>query len=363
MRVINIVDELSNVNFGIWNSAISTAEELLAENIDSEIWAFGNIPLPTGINIPCRLIKDEGLKKFAEMAKSLDPGTDVIVTHGCWRCPTKWGYWFAKQGFVWVYTPHGMLEPWALQQKKIKKKIYLELFEKRWSRYAAAIRAVSSSEATNLRSVFPSSKVIHISNGVDGLATGTSDRQWKQFLFLSRLHKKKGIMPFVTGWINSTFAHNPNVRLVIAGPDQGELIRLEKLIQNCENIIYVGPVYGKAKEELLRSSDFFLLTSFSEGFPTAVLEAMELGLIPVMSKGCNFNEAFDAKAAFHAEPDSTQISQVLDKLSQMSKNELDQMSANAIELILSSFTLKTIALQQIALFNSLSLENSKKNNN
>jgi len=39
------------------------------------------------------------------------------------------------------------------------------------------------------------------------------------------------------------------------------------------------------------------------------------------------------------------------------------MSANAIELILSSFTLKTIALQQIALFNSLSLENSKKNNN
>ena len=168
MRVINIVDELSKVNFGIWNSAISTAGELRAQNIDSEIWAFGDITLPPGVDITCKLVKDEGLKKFAEMAEALDPGNDVIVTHGCWRFPTKWGYWFAKKGFVWVYTPHGMLEPWALQQKKVKKKIYLELFEKKWARYAAAIRAVSSTEAANLRSIFPSSKIIHISNGVDG---------------------------------------------------------------------------------------------------------------------------------------------------------------------------------------------------
>ena len=39
------------------------------------------------------------------------------------------------------------------------------------------------------------------------------------------------------------------------------------------SVTFLGPVYGEAKEALLRSAEAFILPSFSEGLPMTVLEA------------------------------------------------------------------------------------------
>ncbi|MFC3714012.1 glycosyltransferase family 4 protein [Sphingoaurantiacus capsulatus] len=44
---------------------------------------------------------------------------------------------------------------------------------------------------------------------------------------------------------------------------------------------YVGPAYGKLKQELLDAADIFVLPSQNEGFPLSILEAMSAGLVIV----------------------------------------------------------------------------------
>src|SRR5699024_7679048 len=69
-----------------------------------------------------------------------------------------------------------------------------------------------------------------------------------------------------------------NVKVVLYGPDEGgSRETLSELIAqlNLRDIVTLGGVVsGRAKHEVLFSSDVFLHTSRSEGHPMAVLEAL-----------------------------------------------------------------------------------------
>jgi glycosyltransferase involved in cell wall biosynthesis len=233
----------------------------------------------------------------------------IIVTHGCWEQPTRLGYRFKKKGFPWVYTPQGMLEPWSIDQKKIKKKIYFTFFEKRWTVNASSIRAVSNEEKKNLELVY-NQRVTMIPNGVRVSKYVLKDSDKIIFLFLARLHHKKGVLPFVKAWVKTM--KYAKAELLIAGPDEGELDKIRPFF--CDNVRYIGPIFGDAKRSLLKKSHYYVLPSFSEGFPTSVVEAMGYGAIPLISKGCNFPEVFDKGLGYQIEPEERSISQQLLKL-------------------------------------------------
>jgi glycosyltransferase involved in cell wall biosynthesis len=227
--------------------------------------------------------------------------------------PTRIGIKLKNKGFPWVYVPHGMLEPWSLSQKWYIKYPYFWLFEKKWSLQANLVRAVSQPEGINLQKIYP--HVVYIPNG-NKPPQNLPSKIWNvrplNFLFLGRLHKKKGLIPLVKSWKLSKLNNDPNYQLIIAGPDDGLLHQLSNELKSSNNILYVGPVFGQAKEQLLKNSHFFLLPSYSEGFPTSVVEAMQYGLIPVISEGCNFPEVFANQLAFKAEPNINSIKNALE---------------------------------------------------
>jgi glycosyltransferase involved in cell wall biosynthesis len=101
-------------------------------------------------------------------------------------------------------------------------------------------------------------------------------------------------------------------KLIIAGPDEGELDKIRPFIKG--NIEYVGAVYGEKKRELLNCAHYYILPSFSEGFPSSVLEAMSAGAIPLISTGCNFQKVFENKLGYRIEPSPEMITPVLDLL-------------------------------------------------
>jgi hypothetical protein len=360
MRIINIIDNLEKVNFGIWNAAIATAQFLNEEyDVESHLWfpSINQIP-----EIPFVTLKAFESLTFTNAQKALKQGNfhikdTIIVTHGCWQFPTKWGSKIQKLGYKWIMVPHGMLEPWSLQQKWLKKKIYFNIIENRLMQKADAIRAVGSPELKNLKKIKGITPIL-IPNGIPAIVNAAiSDAKSKQrnYLFMARLHAKKGVLPMVTAWHDSILANNENYTLTIAGPDDGELQLLISYIKtnNLKNIKYVGAVYDNAKEELLKQSHFEILPSFSEGFPTSLLEAMQYGLIPLMTEGCNFPEAIEQKLAIEITPLANDIKQGLEASTKLSYNEYSELSVKAALFVTNNYGLNDIATKQFKLYKEL----------
>ncbi len=360
MRIINIIDNISKVNFGIWNAAIATASYLNQEhNIESELWFPATNEIPElDENITLVEIENTDITNVDKLIqqRSLSTKNCIIVTHGCWQYATRWGAAFKKLGYHWVYTPHGMLEPWSMQQKKWKKKIYFHLVEKRLSKTADAIRAVGSPEFNNLKSHY--SNLTLIPNGIYNLEytnVKKQDDKTTHFLFMARLHHKKGILPLIKAWAISPLQNNKQYELTIAGPDDGEKELMLSTIErnHITNIKYVGAVYNKQKEALLQQSHFYILPSFSEGFPTSVLEAMQYGLIPIITEGCNFPEVIEQNLAIPITTQEDSITEGLIKASQISPEQFQKLSTENHFFITNNYSLQQIAKQQSQLYKKL----------
>jgi len=361
MRIINIVDNATKVNFGIWNAAISTAEILEKEyGVRSELWypeieetlfdeRLNTIALPS--------MKESLIPKIIAI-HDLDPSETVICTHGCWRFPTRWGAAFQKRGFKWVYVPHGMLEPWSLMQKKWQKKVYLNFIEGVLANKADMIRAVGAPEHKNLVNLFPKHPQLNlIPNGVPEHQPdfGLKDNTVRNVLYMSRLHHKKCVRELVAAWLQSDLNNDPGYQLTIAGPDQGELEEINRLLatQAENNVQYIGSVYNEEKEMWLNRSSFYTLPSKSEGFPTAILEAMCYGLVPIITEGCNFPDVFTEKLGVQVSPKVEDIKAGLNSIKQMSDAEMRTLQERSADYINANYSLPIIAKMQHEQFDAM----------
>jgi len=360
MRVINLVDSIAKVNFGIWNAAIATAPVLLEKyGIVSEIWypkdsvEDNETPDLKG----CFVVELEStstasIKELITTHK-LEPKETIIATHGTWRYATLWGASFAKLGFKWVYTPHGMLEPWSLQQKAFKKKVYLALRELPAAKKAHAIRAVGSPERDNLLKLF--SEVLVIPNGIS--MPNLLEKNYgenRNFLFMARLHHKKGIVPLVQAWKASTLFKNAKYQLHIAGPDDGELQEVLSLSTGKDsNITYHGAVYGSSKIRLLQACEFYVLPTQSEGFPTSVVEALGNRLLAIMTDGCNFPEAMEKSFCLKTDTSVEGIKNSLERAITIPTTDLISRGIDARDFIAENYTIESIAKTQMELYTKL----------
>ncbi|MHA4843859.1 glycosyltransferase [Flavitalea antarctica] len=357
MRLINIVDSVSDLNFGVWNAAIINAGLLKLHGIKSELWHPGSHNGHSrDENVTFIQIIDGSLNSLRNLIaeRALTPAEDIIVTSGVWQYPTKWGAALKKMGFRWIFVPQGMLEPWPLRHKWLKKKIYFHFVEKWLIQKADMIRAVSAPEQENLQKIFPRSRVIFIPNGV--LTGRQTNKEFLpsgvvRFLFLSRLHSKKNVFGLVKAWIISKLNNNPGFQLLIAGPDQGELQKIQPYINQSNNISYVGTVSGKAKKDIFDLCDFYILPSFSEGLPSSMLEAMATGLIPIISSGCNFPDLKIHNIGLEVTTDVDDIRRGIEDAACWNAARISDSSRKAKKLIEEKYSIGAVTSMQIDLFN------------
>jgi glycosyltransferase involved in cell wall biosynthesis len=316
MHIIHIVSSLSSTNYGVWHAAISGSNYLQKKyNVHSELWICRRSVNDTiQPDIPYCYVDSVGMQgqELYRRINSYSRRDTIFITHGSWLRPTHIGYKAKKAGYKWIYTSHGMLEPWSLKIGWIKKKIYFNLIEKRMSLCADAIRAVSAPEQKNLIKLY-GKEINLVYNGVKipGLHEAKKNTDKKVFLFLARLHHKKGILPLVKAW-NNGLKDNSLCELLIVGPDEGEAAKIKPYLG--KNVQYLGPRFGDEKVELLKKAHFYVLPSFSEGFPSSVVEAMSYGCIPLISDGCNFPEVFQENLGYETGTDEVSIEHTLLKV-------------------------------------------------
>ncbi len=105
-------------------------------------------------------------------------------------------------------------------------------------------------------------------------------------LFLGWLGRRKGLLDALEA-ARRVWAQSPEVRFVFAGkveggPGQAEIERACQAAARDGRAEFPGLVTGEGKLALLQSASLFLLPSYHENLPVAIIEAMSLGL-PVVS--------------------------------------------------------------------------------
>lgn len=296
---------------------------------------------------------------------------DLLHIHGAWMYPSLASYrWAQHCGRPYLVSAHGMLDSWALQNSKWKKKVAGWLYEVSHLKGAACLHALCESEAASYRAFGLRNPICVIPNGIDlPFGERASSPPWegqlpagsKVLLFLGRLHPKKGIEQLIKAWSLACKADNcpgQDWRLVITGWDNGGYEAVLKSLADELNatgqVLFTGSLFGAEKQAALDFADAFVLPSLSEGLPMAPLEAWASGMPVIMTEHCNLPEGFKHGAAIRAEPETDSILRALQILFAMSEDELKRMGLRGQQLVKERFTWDCIGAEMCQVYDWIS---------
>lgn len=105
----------------------------------------------------------------------------------------------------------------------------------------------------------------------------------KNILYLGRVEREKGIYISLDVYALLQQKH-PDLKFTVVGGG-GELDKAKQYAKekDIKNITFTGALTGKDLAKQFKNADLYLFTSFHEGMPTSVLEAMCFGL-PVVTR-------------------------------------------------------------------------------
>ena len=299
--------------------------------------------------------------------------THIIHIHGLWRSSSRMYELYLKENIPYIIAPHGMVDKWALNQSRVKKKIYWSIIEK-WSiKSSSCIHALCKSEVDSIKRLGIKNNIALIPNGVKMINKNQLKNlprpPWERFipegskilLFFGRFHKKKGIKELLDSWkIFSENNINSSWWLVFIG--YGNDISPQDIIKknNIRNCITLDAVFNdKLKASSYFNSEAFILPSFSEGLPMAVLEAMSFSKASFITKECNLNNAFEKKAAIEITINKYDLANTLEKYLIHNNNELNNFGQNAFEFVKQNYSWEKISLKTEILYNWINGQGDK----
>lgn len=162
-------------------------------------------------------------------------------------------------------------------------------------------------------------------------------------LTVCRLDKRKGIDLLIKSVAKFK---NDNVKLLIAGEGK-EAISLRALAERLrinKRVSFLGFRTKEELRELYNLADLFVLASYSEGLPRALLEAMSCGCVCIATKVGGITEVIkDFYNGFLVSPGSYyEIYAKLVQYSSLSKTEREKISCNARTTIVRNFSIQKL---------------------
>ena len=231
--------------------------------------------------------------------------TDIVHLHTLWHpLNTIARHACAQYGRPYVLSPHGMLDPYSLGVKSLRKRLYMRLREERNLRDASCLIFTTPLEEELARKSLPwlgAGAVIPL--GADTPPSQSSEELAEKFItrfpsaqdrrrliFLGRLHPKKGLERILEA-LPVVIEAYPLVSMIIAGSGEPAYLQsLKAQIEKyglCKHVLLTGMLYGEAKWGALAASEVFLLPSHQENFAIAAAEAMHMGLPIILSNKVN----------------------------------------------------------------------------
>lgn len=173
-------------------------------------------------------------------------------------------------------------------QDKIERK-YLFLFRFFYF-YSSSMFVLSQKYSDTLRRWGYKKKITIVTTVADDqyidLTRKVFDVPPLRVLFLGRIQRMKGIFIALEAVSILQKEYGTAVSLVIAGGGtDGEPEEAERYVKenNLRDVQFVGFLSGEEKINAFRNAHVFILPSYDEGMPCALVEALAFGLVPVTS--------------------------------------------------------------------------------
>jgi glycosyltransferase involved in cell wall biosynthesis len=216
---------------------------------------------------------------------------DAIHVHGYYHFHVALALALSRRyGLPISFQPHGVLEPYQLAQRRVRKAVFEALVGRAFrSRVRLAVFA-SASEADRGAHQLPNARRVVVPLGTS-LVTPEVPAPWAGeiagrdvVLFLGRIAPKKRVDLVIAAWPQLQRRY-PNALLVIAGADDGTAAAAVAALphETASTVRLVGFVAGGTKTWLLRQAACFVLPSENENFGIAVAEALTCGTPVVVS--------------------------------------------------------------------------------
>jgi len=298
---------------------------------------------------------------------------DAVVIHGLWQYQS-----FATAKAIRAMRtsssvpklfimPHGMLDPYfqraaGRKLKAIRNYIYWKVIEGNVVNGANGMLFTCEEEKLLARTSFqpyvPAAEIV-TGLGVDEPPPFDEIRHSSKhlgkakdsyFLFLSRLHEKKGTDLLIKAFSKIKLAAAANHFLIVAGPgletsygsDLRTLVREDPVIK--EFVSFPGMITGDVKWAAVYNSEVFVLPSHQENFGIAVVEALACGRPVLISDKVNiWREIDQAKCGLIGEDTLEGTITLLEKWIQIPEWERKAMGQRARQLYETTFSVKQAA--------------------
>ena len=167
------------------------------------------------------------------------------------------------------------------RKKSQKKKKTIEKI------YNKCIRTIALSEEwkKNLAEIVPEQTIRVVENyGIlqeDLIKEKFTKPNNKLILFLGFICERKGCFD-IPAIVDQVCRKIPDARFILGGSGEIEKVKQKLRAKYKENVEFPGWIRNEQKKQYLRDADIFLLPSYNEGMPMAILDAMGCGL-PIVS--------------------------------------------------------------------------------
>lgn len=243
---------------------------------------------------------------------------DVVIVHGIWQYQSRAVHSVCRaKGVPYCVFVHGALDPWFRKTyplKQLKKWLYWPWAEYRSLRDAGAVLFTCEEERVLARQSFWLYRVKErvVAYGIGRPREEPSSARAaflskfpqlanrRFLLFMSRLHRKKGLDLLIEAFRTLSDRH-PSVHLVVAGPDQeglrSELSRFEGYAAIEQRVHWLGMLTGEVRWGAYHAADAFCLPSHSENFGLVVAEALARRLPVLISNKVNIWREIESAGA------------------------------------------------------------------
>jgi glycosyltransferase involved in cell wall biosynthesis len=330
MKVLHVLGAIYPERGGPAKVAPELCRALVERNIEASIYTtnlnitgYLNVPLNNfvlkdGVRIfhfPVSISRKYGYSRaLGGKLKATVEEFDLVHIHSLYMYHSSAAAYYCRKGRVpYIIRPHGTLDPFLRNKSRMKKAIYNFLFEYRDLNHAAAIHYTSQGEkdlAHQAMNIQSPGIVVPIGINVEEYANlpekGIFRRDYPElegkflFLFLGRIDFKKGLDLLCKSFAKIAYLH-PDAHLVIAGPDEtnymakvnGWLSELGVL----DRMTYTGMLAGEKKLAAFQDADIFVLSSYTENFGVALVEALASGMPAVITNKINIWQEIDVAKA------------------------------------------------------------------